>query len=179
MTPGSCLLQKKKTMCSRSYVTISTVKESGGNLAMLAPKTGSEPRHLTPFTVPCRHAACKRKGQAARRHATAPPLKVSLPVASSAPSRVRDELLSNFECPSRAPCRPSSPAEKQRPLTLLKLVRSRSTEIESRASDECFVESARVAPSRPVREAPYRSKKKTSLLAQIRVTLCDIKLAAG
>jgi hypothetical protein len=43
----------------------------------------------------------------------------------------------------------------------------------------CFVVSARVAPSRPVREAPYRSKKKTSLLAQIRVTLCDIKLAAG
>jgi hypothetical protein len=38
--------------------------------------------------------------------------KVSLPVASSAPSRVRDELLFNFECPARAPCRPSSPAEQ-------------------------------------------------------------------
>ncbi len=39
-----------------------------------------------------------------------PKSKVSLPVASSAPARVRDELLFNFECPARAPCRPSSPA---------------------------------------------------------------------
>ena len=33
-------------------------------------------------------------------------------MASSAPSRVRDELLLNFERPAREPCRPSSPAEQ-------------------------------------------------------------------
>jgi hypothetical protein len=56
-------------------------------------------------------AAAKAK---ASRHAVTPQLrpqdKVSLPVASSAPSRVRDELLFNFECPAREPCRPPSPA---------------------------------------------------------------------
>ena len=57
-------------------------------------------------------AAAKAK---ASRHAVTPQLrpqdKVSLPVASSAPSRSRDELLFNFECPFREPCRSSSPAE--------------------------------------------------------------------
>jgi hypothetical protein len=61
----------------------------------------------------CRHAGCETK---ASRHAVTPQLrpqgKVSLPVASSAPARVRDELLFNFECPARQPCRPSSPAEQ-------------------------------------------------------------------
>jgi hypothetical protein len=105
--------------------------------------------------------AAETKGQPSCRHGPARKDNISLPVASSAPSRVRDGLLFNFECPARAPCRPSSPAEKQRPLTLLKLVRSRSNEITKRAQMEtCCVESARVAPSRPVREAPYRSTRK-------------------
>ena len=43
--------------------------------------------------------------------------KISLPVASSVPPHGRDETI-KFECPSRAPCRSSSPAENQRPLTL-------------------------------------------------------------
>ena len=59
--------------------------------------------------------AAKRK---ASRHAVAGLLakgKVSLPVASSAPSRVRDGMLFNFECPAPVPCRLSSPAEQTSP----------------------------------------------------------------
>ena len=68
---------------------------------------------------------------------------------------------------------------RQRPLTLMKLVRSRSKKNHERAQvTTCSVVAARVAPSRPVRECALPLKEKTSLLAQIRVTLCNIKLAA-
>ena len=68
----------------------------------------------------------------ARQRASPRPLrpqdKVSLPVASSAaPSRVLDELLFNLECPARVPRAGRRHRQnRQRPLTLMKLVRSRS-----------------------------------------------------
>ena len=100
----------------------------------------------------------------ASHHAVTPQLrpkgKVSLPVASSAPSRVRDDLLFNFECLVRVPCRSSSPAEQittadAYEIGSLPLKRNYNWQVRT-----CFVGSARVAPSRPVREAPYRSKKR-------------------
>jgi len=72
-------------------------------------------------------AAAKAK---ASRHAVTPQLrpqdKVSLPVASSAPSRVRDELLDNWSVPPASRAGRRHRQNRQRPLTLLKLVRSRS-----------------------------------------------------
>ena len=108
--------------------------------------------------------AAENKGQPPCRHAPASPQgKVSLPVASSAPSRVRDELLFNFECPAREPCRPSSPAEQATTagadeIGSLSLKRN----YDCAQVTTCSVGSARVAPSRPVREAPYRSIEKQS-----------------
>ena len=109
-------------------------------------------------------AAAKAK---ASRHAVTPQLrpqgKVSLPVAPPVPSRVRDELLFNWSVPPASRAGRRHRQSKSRPLTLVKLVRSRSKEITNRAQVRtCFVESARVAPSRPVREAPYRSIEKQS-----------------
>ncbi len=64
-----------------------------------------------------------------------------------------------LECLSRAPCRASSPAE---PMTTADAVEigslSLNRKLRMRANHECFVGAARVAPSRPVREAPYRSR---------------------
>ena len=74
----------------------------------------------------------------ASRHAVTPQLrpkgKMSLPVASFVTLSGRDGTI-KVRCLSRSSRRAPSPAENQRPLTLLKLVRSRSNEIESRASD--------------------------------------------
>ena len=76
----------------------------------------------------------------------------------------RDESGWNVSPARRA--RRSSPAEIKRPLTLPKTsVRSRSkTPERTRASEDVLRGAARVAPSRPVREAPCRSQKKAELV---------------
>jgi hypothetical protein len=86
----------------------------------------------------CRHAGCGKK---ASRHAVTPQLRpqgiVSLPVASSAPSRVRDELLFNLSVPPASRAGRRHRQNRQRPLTLIKLVRCRSKEItNARASGD-------------------------------------------
>ena len=68
---------------------------------------------------------------------------------------------------------------RQRPLTLIKLVRSRSKEIELRASDDVLRGFGQGRAVTACAESALPLEEKTSLLAQIRVTLCDIKLAAG
>ena len=66
-------------------------------------------------------------------------------MASSVPPHGRDELLSNFECPARASCRASSPAENKRPLTLPGKISSLSlkTSERKRANDDVLRGAAR------------------------------------
>ena len=96
--------------------------------------------------------AAERQRQPSCRHAPASPQgKVGLPVASSAPSRVRDELLFNFECPAREPCRPSSPAEQ---ITTADADEIGSLSLKGKRHERaqvmtCSAGVARVAPSRP------------------------------
>ncbi len=136
----------------------------------------------SPCAGACRHAGCETK---ASRHAVTPQLrpqdKVSLPVASSAPSRGRDETNFSLSVP---PARRAGRRHRQNRITNAALcwkIGSLSLKWKSHERAQvrtCFVESARVAPSRPVREAPYRSKRKTKFARSDKSTLCDIKLAA-
>ena len=131
------------------------------------------------------------KGQAARRHATASPQKQSefhlrselrwtgCPWRRS--SRCPGETVTNkVWCLSRPSRRAASPAEqattadaaKIGSLPLKENYESRASEDVLRGVGQGSVVTACAGSALPLEE-------KTSLLAQIRITLCDIKLAAG
>ena len=96
-----------------------------------------------------------------------------MPVASSAPARGRDETLFNWSVPPACRAGRRHRQRRQRPLTLMKLVRCRSNgKARARASDDVLRGSARVAPSRPVLGSALPLEKKNRFARSDKSTLC-------
>ena len=120
----------------------------------------------------------------ASRHAITPQLrpkeKESLPVASFVTLSGRDGTIK-----VRCLCRPSRRAAttgstgNDRCADEIGSLPLKCKRHERAQITMCCVESARVAPSRPVRNAPYRSRNGIKMVRSDKSTLCDIKLAAG
>jgi len=141
------------------------VRANAGQLPVSGPANIPSASGQSPLRWSVSSCRLLNKGQPSCRHAPASPQgKMSLPVASSAPSRVRDELLFNFECPAREPCRPSSPAEQATTANADEIGSlSLKRNYECAQATTCSVGAARVAPSRPVRECALTLRERNQI----------------